>query len=75
LTLHGHGLESKPEIVAVSKAELTGSEDIRGELEQSLGRQVLAISSVTGQGLAQLVGAVARELSATSARQPAEVKE
>ena len=29
-------------------------------MEQELGREVLAISAVTGQGLAKLVGAVAR---------------
>jgi GTP-binding protein len=44
--------------VAVSKAELTGSEEIRRGLEQELGREVLAVSSVTGQGLAQLVRAI-----------------
>jgi GTP-binding protein len=45
--------------VAVSKAELTGSEEVRARLEKELGREVLAVSAVTGQGLARLVGAVA----------------
>jgi GTP-binding protein len=62
LKLHARDLTDKPEIVAVSKAELTGSEDFRGRLEQELGREVLAISAVTGQGLARLVGAIAQLL-------------
>jgi GTP-binding protein len=64
LELHGRGLAAKPELVAVSKAELTGSDEVRRRLEQELGREVLAVSSVTGQGLAQLVRAVVAQLSA-----------
>ena len=48
------------EIVAVSKAELTGSEEVRERLERELGHEVLAISSVTGKGLSQLVAAIAQ---------------
>ncbi len=62
--MHGHNLAAKPEIVAVSKAELTGSDVVRDKLEQALGRPVLAISAVTGQGLSQLVGAVVEQLQA-----------
>src|SRR4029077_9407035 len=29
LVLHGHGLADKPEVIVVSKAELTGSEEVR----------------------------------------------
>jgi GTP-binding protein len=64
LELHGRGLAAKPEIVAVSKSELTGSEDVRRRLERELNREVLSISSVTGQGLANLVGAVVARLDA-----------
>jgi GTP-binding protein len=62
LELHGRGLADKPEIIAVSKAELTGSDEVRERLERELGREVLAISSVTGQGLSILVGEVASQL-------------
>src|SRR5215472_13303860 len=48
LELHGRHLVDKPEIVAVSKAELTGSEDVRRRLERELNRPVRAISAVTG---------------------------
>jgi GTP-binding protein len=67
LEMHGHALGSKPEIVVISKAELTGSATVRAELEQALGRPVLAISAVTGQGLSQLVGAVVEQLQALTA--------
>jgi GTP-binding protein len=69
LELHGHRLADKPEVVAVSKGELTGSEDVRQRLEKDLGKEVLLVSAVTGQGLARLVGAIAERLAQT----PAEV--
>lgn len=69
LELHGHGLLAKPEIIAVSKAELTGSDEMRQRLQVALGQDVLAVSAVTGQGLSQLVGAIAARL----AELPAEV--
>jgi GTP-binding protein len=62
LALHSKLLAAKPEIVAVSKSELTGSEEIRHRLEDALGRPVLGISAVTGQGLAELVNRVAELL-------------
>jgi GTPase len=62
LELHSQALAEKPEVVAVSKGELTGSEEVRQRLEQELGRKVLAVSAATGQGLAQLVGAVVEDL-------------
>ena len=62
LELYGHDLVSKPEMIAVSKSELTGSDEVRKRLERELGREVLGISAVTGQGLARLVGQVAEKL-------------
>jgi GTP-binding protein len=64
LELYSQALAQKPEVLAVSKAELTGSEEVRARLEKELGREVLAVSAVTGQGLARLVGAVAELLAA-----------
>ncbi len=63
LELYSPALAQKPEIVAVSKAELTGSEEVRERLERELGRAVLAVSAVTGRGLSQLVGAVVEQLA------------
>lgn len=63
LELHSQELADKPEIIAVSKAELTGSEEVRERLQRELGREVLAISSITGQGLSKLVGSIASLLN------------
>src|SRR5947209_16276540 len=47
LELHTQELAAQPEVVAVSKAELTGSDAVRQRLEHELGREVLAVSAVT----------------------------
>jgi GTP-binding protein len=66
LELYRQALATKPEVVVVSKSELTNSDEIRAHLQQELGFEVLAISAVTGQGLAQLVGRVAEQLQAVA---------
>jgi GTP-binding protein len=55
-------LAVKPEVLAVSKSELTGSTKVRERLEKELGRDVLAISAATGAGLADLVRGVVEKL-------------
>jgi GTP-binding protein len=70
LELYSPEVAQKPEIVAVSKAELPGSETVREELEAALGHDLLAISAVTGQGLSHLVGAVVRALAELPAGAP-----
>ena len=67
LELHSALLALKPDVVAVTKAELTGSEEVRQKLEEDLGREVLAISAVTGAGLSKLVGAISATLAETLA--------
>ena len=74
LTLYNQPLAEKPEVVCVSKAELTGSDAVRDRLAAELGREVLLISSVTGQGLSQLVGQAA-QLLAEIKQQEREAKE
>ena len=56
-------LDGKPEVVCVSKAELTGAEDVRDKLAADLGREVLLISAVTGQGMQSLVGRVTQMIA------------
>jgi GTP-binding protein len=51
LEQYGHGLASRPEIVAVSKAELPGANEVQQQLAAVTGSEVLLFSSVTGQGL------------------------
>ncbi len=59
---HRLGIEDKPEILCVTKTELTGSAEVCQRLEQELGRPVLALSAVTGAGLSDLVRAVVHQL-------------
>jgi GTP-binding protein len=63
-------LGDRPEIVAVSKAELPGAEEVREALAKQVAEvhtgEVLLISAVTGQGLNRLTGAI---LAALAARQ------
>lgn len=63
-------LESKPQIVCVSKGELPGAEQVRRRLEESLGEPVLLISAVTGQGLSQLAGQVAERIAQLKQMEP-----
>ncbi len=56
-------LGQRPEIVAMTKADLPAAEDVRKELSALVEGPVLLISAVTGQGLNQLVGAIAQALN------------
>lgn len=64
LEQHSAELAKKPEIVVLSKSELTGSEEVQQRLAEELGRPVLRISSVTGQGLDELLKAMLATLAA-----------
>jgi len=55
-------LVERPEIVCVTKAELPGASEVRDELTQEIGHEVLLISAVTGEGLNQLVQTIDRAL-------------
>jgi len=55
LKLYDADLAERPEIVAVSKAELPGAEELREQLAEASGSEVLLFSSVTGQGLKELM--------------------
>ena len=54
LVRYGAGLESKPEIVAGNKLDLTGTEDACRELADAIGKEVLPLSGVSGKGVARL---------------------
>ncbi|MDY0165049.1 MAG: GTPase ObgE [Thermoguttaceae bacterium] len=62
LIQYNPALGDRPEIVAVSKADLPEAEDVRDQLSRTLNREVHLISAVTGQGLNTLLGAVAQSL-------------
>jgi GTP-binding protein len=48
-------LAGRPELVAVSKGELPGAEEVRQRLAEETGGEVLRFSSVTGEGLNALM--------------------
>jgi GTP-binding protein len=62
LSLHKRSLEDRPEIVAVTKAELPEAQEILQQLSQVVPHEVLLLSAVTGEGLNQLIHTIARQL-------------
>ena len=56
LSTYSPELATKPEILCVSKAELTDSESVRDRLAAELGQEVFLVSSVTGLSLNKVVG-------------------
>ena len=66
LEMHNYELGRRPEILAVTKADLPGGAQVQQRLAELTGREVLLISAVTGQGLNELVSAVSRQLSVVS---------
>ncbi len=62
LRQYNESLVQRPEVVAVTKAELPGAEEVRDRLAAELGREVLLVSAVTGANLNRLTAAVVRLL-------------
>lgn len=62
LEMYNPELAGRPEIVAVTKADLPVASEVRQQLAEATGAEVLLISAVTGQGLNELVGRIARTL-------------
>ncbi len=62
LVQYNPALGQRPEIVAVSKADLPEAAAVRDELARILEREVHLFSAVTGQGLNTLLGSVAAAL-------------
>jgi GTP-binding protein len=71
LELYRPELAAKPEVLAVSKSELTGASEARERLERELGAPMLAVSAVTGAGLSDLVRCVVERLSEAREEAPA----
>lgn len=53
----------RPEVVAVTKAELPGAAEVHERIARELQREVLLVSAVTGQGLNHLLTAITRVLA------------
>jgi GTPase len=67
LKLYNPALIERPEIITVSKAELPMADAVQHRLADDLGRDVLAISAVTGAGIDKLLFAISRELDVAAA--------
>lgn len=67
LELYSKKLAAKPELVVVTKRELTDVEPIVAELTEKIAAPVLAISAVTGEGLRELRREIAKRLDALKA--------
>ena len=55
-------LAQRPEVIAITKSELPGAEDVAQALASDLRREVLLISAVTGSGLPQLTARIVEQL-------------
>jgi GTP-binding protein len=63
LERYSPALAARPELLVVTKIDLTGAGDARRNLERALGGEVMAISAVTGQGIPALIHRIADVLA------------
>lgn len=70
LRLYDPALADRPELVAVTKCELSEAASVAEQLQAEVGKPVLSISAVTGKGLPDLINRVfeiLREVKSTEA--------
>jgi GTP-binding protein len=73
LAAYGHGLEEKPEIVALSKIDALDPRAIakaEKKLAKVAGRKPLALSAVSGEGMETALRLLAREIDASHSGDP-----
>lgn len=68
LAAYDASLAARAEIVAVTKCELPGALAVKRRLAESIGRDVLAISAVTGSGLNRLLEQIVAHLDSQTAK-------
>ena len=74
LEAYGHGLEDKPEIVALNKTDAIPKAALsrkRAALEKACGHEIFAISGVSGDGLPEVLRALAKIVARSRARRSA----
>lgn len=64
LSEYSEELGQRPEILAVSKCELPEAEETCQRLRAATGKEVLQLSAATGEGLKDLIAAIAKALQA-----------
>jgi GTP-binding protein len=62
LSQYSHALAERPELLVVTKLDVTGAQESRARIELELGHAVLGISAVTGQGIPQLLSRISELL-------------
>ncbi len=67
LERYSPALAAQPELLVVTKMDLTGADEARERIEHELCREVLAISAVTGKGIPALIQRIAEMLEQLSA--------
>ncbi len=69
LRAYGRGLAEKPELVCLTKADLLDAQELtrgREELAHESGRPVFPVSTVTGEGVQEVLEEAARRLAASA---------
>jgi len=77
LEAYGHGLEDKPEIVALSKADALDADTLKTQkerLRRACGRTPLVLSAVSGQGMDIALRALLAEIDGMAAEARAEAE-
>jgi GTP-binding protein len=72
LDAYGHGLSSKPEVVALNKVDAIAKDELakkRKALAKASGKDVLLLSGVSGEGVEQMLYALAREVETRRAQE------
>ena len=72
LERYGAGLETKLEIVAANKMDLTGDDNAWRLFAKSIGTSVLPISAVTGKGMGELLEVLWNSVQEAKATTPDE---
>jgi GTPase len=67
LSQYSPALAERPELLVVTKMDMTGAEEARDRLSRELGRKVAGISAVTGQGIPQLIHEINERLDQLAA--------
>lgn len=68
-------LAHRPEILVLTKADLPGAAEVRQQLADALGREVLLVSAATGQGLNHLITTILQTLDSQRAPPSPEVSQ
>ena len=70
LEQYSPALATRPELLVVTKLDLTGAEEARARISRELGRETLAISAVTGVGVDVLLRAIQQRLVESRSSHP-----